>query len=113
MKFTSMLLIFLFPVVSFAFPSPTDKQTILDLLNAKVQRNVLQSGNPVSFDEINCSRTAKSCSLSIRIMIPQDDFFVMKKSYCVVEPVNTLFDILDEKTGDLSEYFLKSIRQCL
>jgi hypothetical protein len=109
-------LIVLMSLVSFhgwAYPSPSAKATILELLNGKAQKGQLGGGVPVSFDELNCSRSLKVCSLSLRFMIPQDDFFVIRKGLCNVEPVDTVYDILDDKTGDLTDYFLQSVKNCL
>ncbi len=99
--------------VSLAFPSASARGTILELLNGKAQKHQLLNSHPVSFDEIICRRNAKSCILSMRFMIPQDDFFIFRKGSCVVEPVQSIYDILDDKSGDLTEYFVKSVNECL
>lgn len=96
-----------------AYPSPAAKESILDLLNGKAQKGQLESVHPVSFDDLHCVRAIKSCTLSLRFMIPQDDFFIVRKGSCVVEPVDTVYDILDDKSGDLTNYFLKAIKNCL
>lgn len=96
-----------------SYPSPSAKATILELLNGKAQKGLLLSSEPVSFDDMNCSRSLKVCSLSMRFMIPQDDFFVIRKAVCNVEPVDTVYDLLDDKSGDLTEYFLQKIEKCL
>lgn len=98
---------------SMAYPSASAKETILELLNGKAQKGLLISKNPVSFDDVTCSRGLKMCSLSLRYMIAQDDFFTIRRELCNVEPVDTVYDILDDKTGDLTDYFLKKVKGCL
>lgn len=49
----------------------------------------------------------------MRFMIPQDDFFILKNGSCLVEPVQTVYDILDEKSGDLTGFFVNSVNDCL
>lgn len=99
--------------LGWAYPSPSAKATILELLNGKAQKGLLLSPEPVSFDDMTCSRSLKICSLSMRFMIPQDDFFVIRKAVCNVEPVDTVYDLIDDKSGDLTEYFLQKIEKCL
>lgn len=108
-----MVLIALLSSHGWAYPSSSAKTTILELLNGKAQKGQLESATPVSFDELTCSRSLKLCSLSLRFMVPQDDFFVIRKSVCNVEPVDTVYDILDDKSGDLTDYFLQSVKKCL
>lgn len=99
--------------VGWSYPSASAKATILELLNGKAQKGLLPSSDPVSFDNMTCSRSLKSCSLSLRFMTSQDDFFVIRKAVCNVEPVDTVYDLLDDKSGDLTEYFLQKIGECL
>ena len=107
------LLVFLSSPYAMAYPSAAAKETILELLNGKAQKGMIVGKNPVSFDDINCSRGLKICTVSMRYMISQDDFFTVRKELCNIEPVDTVYDILDDKTGDLTEYFLKKVTDCL
>lgn len=109
----SFCIVSLLSSASLAFPSASAKGTILELLNGKAQKQQLANSVPVSFDDIVCSRHGRTCRLSMRFMIPQDDFFILKNGSCLVEPVQTVYDILDEKSGDLTGFFVNSVNDCL
>ena len=52
------------------------------------------------------------CSLAMRLMVGQEEIISIHKSLCNVEPVDTLFDILDAKTGDLTDFFVVKVNEC-
>lgn len=109
----------LFPVNVLAFLKVQDQVKIIDKLNDLQLAGSFTGNNIVSFDSIQCQRSSRSCLLHLRLVDTSSEFGNIRHGVCLIEDVNSIYDILDEKhpTGGkfyspLTKSFYQLVRNC-
>lgn len=103
---------------AFAFLTSADELMVLNSLQRLVGEEQLHAAAPISFDRISCKRSF--CLIEARYFVASDDFGHIQNMKCVLEDVQSLFDVLDESAANqqkpyypLQGQFFSSVQKCL
>ena len=111
--------LFLTPEGAKAFLKVEDQVKIIDKLNDLQLAGSFTENNIVSFDSISCQRSSRSCLLHLRIVDTSSEFGNIRHGICLIEEINSIYDILDEKHSSgvkfyspLTKSFYQLVRNC-
>lgn len=121
MRILSLTFILLFasaqPVL--AFLQKADKTMVINRLNDLQLEGHFDENNIISFDSIQCQKSSRSCLLHIRIVDPESEFGSIRHGICLIDGINSLYDIIDEGfvvsskvSSPLTRSFFKAVRNC-
>jgi hypothetical protein len=104
---------------AFAFLRDADQLAVINKLNDLQLQGFFDENHIVSFDSIRCQKSSRSCLLHLRIVDPESDFGSIRHGVCLIDEINSVYDIFEEESkkssqpfAPLTKSFFKAVRNC-